>query len=340
MVGQRRGGPRALAPAQVSATQLGPEDVRIAVRAAGVAFGDFALLEGLVRGARSPLVPGYDVVGTVTEVGERAAGRSVGEPVVAWTGGSGGWASEVVLPAWQVVPTGPGLDPPVVDALVLNYLAAYQMLSRTAPLPAGSAILVHSAAGGIGTALLQLGRLRGLRMFGTASGTKAALVSRLGATPIDYRNEDFAARIRTEAPEGLDAIFDGLGPRTWRRGLPLLSAGGRLVAYGMTDAFRNGRRSIPALARAVATSPRPSTLSLFSRGRGVEGYSSTPMFTEHRDWYREDLAALLELLRAGDIAPVVHRVYPLREAGAALEDLASGRAAGKIVLELSEQPRS
>lgn len=179
---------------------------------------------------------------------------------------------------------------------------------------------------------MQLGALRGLRMFGTSSAGKAAQVAAMGATPIDYRTDDFATRLRTEAPGGIDAIFDGLGPTSWRSGYPLLRSGGVLVPYGLTSSFPDGRRSILRLIGMLARMPRTGYLDYFSQGVGVVGYSSGRMATEHRDWYRQDLGDLLDLLADGKIAPVIHRTYPLEEAAAAHEELGRGRATGKIVL--------
>lgn len=331
MTVKRGAGAAGVRPETARSQPLGPADVRIKVEAAGVAFGDLLLIAGLVR-LTGPLVPGYDVAGTVLEIGANVTDVRVGASVAAATGGNGGYTTDIVVPDWRAVPI-EDADPVTATALVLNYLTAYQMLTRTAPLPAGATVLVHSAAGGVGSALVELARLRGLRVFGTASGGKAALLRRLGAIPIDYRSEDFVARVRHEAPEGIDAIFDPLGPSTWRRGLPLLRAGGRLVPFGVSDILRNGRRSLPRLARAFITDPRIGGIGLFSRGHGIDGYASTPMVEQHHDWYRTDLAELVRLLRAGSIAPTIDRTYPLHEAGAALTKLGSGQVSGKIVLK-------
>jgi NADPH2:quinone reductase len=169
-------------------------------------------------------------------------------------------------------------------------------------------------------------------MFGTSSTSKVGQVAAMGATPIDYRTEDFAERIRTEAPGGIDAIFDGLGPTSWRRGYPLLRSGGVLVPYGLTSTFPGGRRSIPRLIGMLARMPRTGYLDYFSKGVGVVGYSSGPMATQHPDWYQQDLTDLLDLLAAGAIEPVIHRTYGLDQASAAHDELGRGRATGKIVL--------
>ncbi|GAA3526305.1 medium chain dehydrogenase/reductase family protein [Amycolatopsis ultiminotia] len=328
----KRGGPRALRLTSRPLPTAGDGEVRIDVRASGVAFGDLLLREGLVKAAPKPFVPGYDVAGVVGAVGAGVEGLAVGDRVVAATGGWGGYAAHVVLPAWKAVRYSVDVTPEAATSLALNYLTAYQMLRRTTNLAPGSTVLIHSAAGGVGSALVQLGALRGLRMFGTASAGKAAQVEAMGATAIDYRSDDFVARVRREASGGVDAVFDGLGPHSWKRSYPLLRANGILVPYGITSAFPGGRRSLPRLAGAFLRAPRTGYFDYFAKGVGVVGYSSGPMISEHPDWYREDLTALLDLLGAGRIEPLIHRVYPLGRVAEAHEELGRGRAAGKIVL--------
>jgi NADPH:quinone reductase-like Zn-dependent oxidoreductase len=313
----------------------GVGEALVRVEAAGVAFGDIALREGLGGGSRSS-VPGYDAAGTVASVGANVEGLAVGDKVAVWTSGSGGYATHVVVPAWAAVPYPGHLGPHAVVSLVLNYLTAWQLLSRTAVVADGSTILVHSAAGGIGSALLQLAALRGMRVIGTASAGKAELVERLGAVPIDYRGQDVPARVRELAPDGVDAVFDALGGRSWRQALPLLRPGGHLIAYGMSGAFRGGRRSLPKLLGNVLRDPRTAYLTYFTRSIGVSGYRSDVMVGTHHDWFRQDMGSLIGLLAAGSIAPVVHRSYPLEQAGQAQAELGAGRATGKITLAIPQ----
>jgi NADPH:quinone reductase-like Zn-dependent oxidoreductase len=330
----RRGGPSVLAVREVRLPPPDEGEVLVRVEAAGVAFGDVQLREGLRRAAL-PVVPGYDVAGTVIASGGKIDGPAVGDKVaVRIPGGTGGYATHVLVPAWAAVPYPERLDPHAVVALVVNYVTAWQMLSRSAPVTEGSTILVHSAAGGVGSALLQLAALRGLRAFGTASAGKADLVRSLGATPIDYRAGDVAAAVRSAAPEGVDAVFDALGSASWRQALPLLRPGGRLVVYGMSTTFAGGRLSIPGLLRNFARLPRTSYLAYLTRGIGVVGYNSEAMVRAHPGRYREDLARLIGLLDEGSISPLLHRAFPLDRAAEAQAELGSGRAIGKITLAI------
>src|SRR5208283_1744378 len=141
------------------------------------------------------------------------------------------------------VPVPDNLDPAEAVSLVLNYVTAYQMIHRVAKLREGQSFLIHGAGGGVGTAALQLGKIAGLRMFGTASKSKLELVSALGATPIDYRAENFRDRIRQLVPEGLDAAFDSVGDKTRTDTYRCLRRGGYLVCFGVSSAVEKGKLS-------------------------------------------------------------------------------------------------
>jgi NADPH:quinone reductase-like Zn-dependent oxidoreductase len=197
-------------------------------------------------------------------------------------------------------------------------------MHRTAHVRRGERILVHGAAGGVGTALLQLGRLAGLEMYGTASSHNHELVSALGATPIDYHTEDFVERIRGLTGDGVDAVFDPIGgARQLWRSYRVLRQDGRLVWFGVAATKKEGLRVIP-LTLLMRT-----MLALIPDGKKV------PLILDvgkDNAWYRETLTELLNLLAAGEIRPVVAACIPLAEAARAHELLERGRYAGKVVL--------
>ena len=208
----RWGGPDVL---RVTAREVGlpaPDQIVVEVEAAGVAFGDLLLREGLRRELRPPSIPGYDVAGVIRAVGSDVHDLREGDSVAVWTGGSGGYATHVVAPRTAAVRYPADLAAASVTSLVLNYVTAWQMLTRSVALDDGATILIHSAAGGVGSALLELGALRGMTMFGTASAAKADFVAGLGGIPIDYRNEDYTKRIRAAAPAGSTPCSTRLAP--------------------------------------------------------------------------------------------------------------------------------
>jgi NADPH:quinone reductase-like Zn-dependent oxidoreductase len=207
--------------------------------------------------------------------------------------------------------------------VVVNYLTAHMAMHRTAGVKDGERILVHGAAGGVGSALLELGKLDGLEMYGTASDYNHELVAELGATPIDYRTEDFVARIRELTGDGVDVVFDPIGgARQLVRSYRALRERGRLVWFGVAAAKTGGLRVIPFTLAVRAVLP------LIPDGKRV----LSPNLESDKAHYREVLAELLALLASGNIKPIVADRIPLHEAARAHELLERGGYAGKVVL--------
>jgi NADPH:quinone reductase-like Zn-dependent oxidoreductase len=317
-----------------------PGEVRIRVRAAGVAWPDVMMRTGLYPGKMPalPFAPGYDVAGVVDRVGPGSAFR-VGQPVAAITI-TGGYAETVWVPEIAVAPVPEGapegLDPFQVTCLPLNHITAYQMLHRFARVKAGERILVHGAAGGVGTALLQLAALAGVESYGTASAGKHDAVRRLGATPIDYRNEDFVERIRALTGEGVEAVFDPIGGGHMERSYAALCPGGRLIAYG--------ERSI--VGSGVYNAAEAETQEAFLRrqkadpdGKTVQWYECYDHVLGDPGWFQEDMKALLGLLGRQAIQPVIAARLPLEQAARAQAMLEAGAVTGKIVLDCQNGER-
>jgi NADPH2:quinone reductase len=218
---------------------------------------------------------------------------------------------------------------------LLNYVTAYQMMHRIAHAASGQTVLVHGASGGVGTALLQLSQLAGLKMYGTVSGTNRQVVAELGATPIDYRSCDFVEEVRRMTGEGVDIVFDGVGEANVWRSFRSLKPGGRVVVYGFTSFLKKGkliggaRYRFRGLVRPLWYALRAS---LAPGRRRLLPYSIQYLKRSKPGWFREDLIVLLGLLRDGKIRPIVAERIPLREARRAQELLSQGSVRGKIVL--------
>jgi NADPH:quinone reductase-like Zn-dependent oxidoreductase len=334
MVISRRGGPEVLTLVDEPMPQPGPKQLRLRVLATGVAFADVLMREGLYPGIPNyPFAPGYDVVAEIDAFGPGAgADLLAGQRVAALTV-TGGYARYIVVPEIDCIPVPEGVDSAKAVSVILNYLTAFQMLHHVAAVIPGSRILVHGAAGGAGSALVELGAASGCTIFGTASKAKHALLGRLGAVPIDYRSEDFVTRIRELTVTGVDAVFDPIGGSHWRRSFETLRPGGVLVCYGASAATHNGRRSLWNMLRLLAGMPRFSPLSLLSTSRGVHGFNVTLWKQTRPDLYRGDLAMLLRMLAEGRIAPVIAARMPLERAADAHRMLDSASVTGKIVLE-------
>lgn len=305
-----------------------PGCARVHVQAAGVAFADVMVRKGMYPGApKNPMTPGYDIVGTVDALGTGVDSLREGQQVAALLPKFGGYAEFVCIPEEQLVPVPDGLDPVSVVSVILNYLTAHRMLHTATNAQKGERLLVHSAAGGVGTALLQLGQIAGLEVYGTASKGKHEIVAAYGAKPIDYKSEDFAARIHELTGDGVDIVCDPVGGETMIKSYNLLRSGGRLVNFGFLDAMGKGGTAVMgSLARLFLYKLKPD-------GKQISMFGSTPTIaTKENDWYRETLIELLDMLKAGEIDPVVGETLPLSEASKALDMLENGRVQGKIVL--------
>lgn len=306
------------------APNVGSGRVRIHVRAAGVAFGDVFRR----KLARRPFTPGYDVVGDVDAVGAGVDASWVGKRVACFLPkpGHGGYAEHVLADEQHVFSVPDDLDPVRGVCLGLNYITAYQLLTRVTQPKAGQSILIHGAAGGVGSAVLELARLRDLEAYGTASASKHDLVRRYGAVPIDYRATDFVAEVRRLQPDGVAAAYDPIGGAHLKRSLRCVQAGGTLVAFGASGDLDHG---LPALLvgqlRFLALKLRPSD-------RHVRMYNITLSKGAKLPDCRHDWAALIELHRAGKLDPEVGAVLPLAEARKAHELLERRAVTGKIVL--------
>jgi NADPH:quinone reductase-like Zn-dependent oxidoreductase len=210
----------------------GPGEALVEVLATGISFAEQAMLRGRYPGQPEfPFVPGYDLVGEVTAVGSGAGHHLTGRRVAAATK-TGGWTTHALVDARDLVPVPDDLDPAEVETVVVNGITAWQMLHRKSRVRSGQTVLVHGASGGVGTTLVQLARHAGVRVIGTASSRHHDALRALGAEPVDYRDPDLTGTVRGLAPGGVNAVFDHLGPSSFRRSFDLLAPGGTLVAYG------------------------------------------------------------------------------------------------------------
>jgi NADPH:quinone reductase-like Zn-dependent oxidoreductase len=340
----RYGGPDAMTLVEDECPEPKPDEVRVRVLAAGVSLPDVMMREGIhPEKVVPPFTPGWDLVGVVERVGAEVHDLHEGQ-VVAALPITGAYAQYVCLRRDELLPVAAGVDPAQAVSLGLNYVTAYQMLHRAAHVKQGDRVLIHGASGGVGTALLQLGRLAGLEMYGTCSARAAATVAAEGATPIDYQNQDFVLEIHRLVDKGVDVVFDGIGGSHLWRSRRALRRGGKVVAYGLTGSLSGGRitGARPHRLRGLMAYPMYVAASwLLPGARRVVPYSIQWQKRHRPDLFRQDLGTLLELLREGKISPIVFRRFPLAQARQAQELLGRGGVTGKIVLipnEASMEP--
>jgi NADPH2:quinone reductase len=332
------GGPDALRVVEEECPEPKDGEVRVRVLAAGVALPDLLMREGVhPETPRLPFTPGWDLIGVVDRLGAGISGIESGQ-IVAALPISGAYAEFVCLPQRELVPVPSGLDAAEAVSLVLNYITAYQMLRRSAKVRPGQRVLIHGAAGGVGTALLQLGRLAGLEMYGTCSSRGAPAVSDLGGIPIDYQQQDFVKEIHRLTSEGVDVVFDGIGGTHIWRSRNALRPGGTVVAYGLTASLRGGRLASGRSGRRHRFRGI-AIFGLYIAGgwllpgrKRVVPYSIQWLKRLKPASFRQDLMALFELLQQQKIKPLIARRFPLAEARHAQELLGKGGVTGKIVL--------
>jgi NADPH2:quinone reductase len=323
----RKGGPKALDVLEVvelPVQEPGPGEVRVRIRAAGVGSTDILIVGGsYLYAPKIPFVPGYEVAGVVDALGPGVEGLRVGQRVAALTV-HGGFAEMLVREAVHFLPIPDAVSDRDAAAVILNYVTAHQAIHRVGKAQAGETALVTGAAGGVGTAALQLLRLAGLKTYGAASAGKHATLRPLGAVPIDYRAGRLDDLVRALEPKGVDLVLDGIGGSLIGPCIGALRRGGRLVAYGF-----------------MAASGNLSTLAMFAnifvgsrlRGRRGSFYGITALYRKDPKPLQEDLPKIFSLLAEKAIDPMVTQVFPLLEARKALEVLAAGTVEGKIVLE-------
>jgi synaptic vesicle membrane protein VAT-1 len=334
----RTGGPEVLKVQERPDPPVAAGEVRIAVRAAGLNFADTMARVGFYPDApKMPCVLGYEVAGEVDMIGADVSGFGIGQRVMAGTS-FGGQAELVSVQARDVMPMPDNLSFEEGAAFCVSYATAYAALIIMGGLRAQSRVLIHSAAGGVGTAASQIARNAGAEIFGTASASKHRAIQAHGVHhPIDYRSQDFRAEVRRLTDgEGVDIVMDAIGPTSFRKDYRILRPGGRLIMYGLSEALdengRNLRAALTSLLRMpISTMPWWNAARLLNQNRGVFGLNLL-------SWWRREggmdriTKPLLTDLGAGRLAPVIAKTFPFERAGDAHRFLAERRNIGKVVL--------
>jgi NADPH:quinone reductase len=323
---RRFGGPDGLEVVDAPLPMAGRGEVRVRVLASGVEYTDVVIRRHLypqTMRRRPPFVLGYDVVGEVDQLGDGVRGFQLGDRVADLTV-LGSNAAYRTLQASDLTRVPAGVDAAEAAALILSWTTAYQLLHRAARVQVGQHVLVHGAAGAVGQALLVLGRLAGLELWGTARVAHAALIRELGATPIDYQRDDFTRIL----PDGFDVVFDGIGEGGYRRSFAALKRGGLLCAYGYSAGVQAQRRMLAILGWIA----RLYLWRWLPGGKHARFYSINVMRARHPAWFREDLEHLFGLLARGAIRPRVADRLSFDEVAEAHRRLEAGGLEGKLVL--------
>lgn len=331
---RKHGGPEVLEVRVAPDPEPGPGEVRVRVRACGLNFAEVSARQGLYPDApKPPCVLGYEGAGVIDALGSDVSGPAIGTRVL-FMRKFGAHADCVCVGPDLLFPIPDAMSFEEAAALPVVYLTAYHMLHRIARVRSGDTVLIHMAAGGVGTAALQLCRsIGGVTVLGTCSAGKHDYARAQGCQhPIDYRTQDYVSEVRRLTDgRGVDFIFDPLGGKDWKRGYGLLRESGMLVCYGMANVVQPGRRNLLKALRTVASVPRFNPFKMMGENKAVAGLNLGHLW--HRlDLLRPEALELLRLYEAGAIKPHIDSTFPLERAAEAHARIEHGQNLGKVLL--------
>ena len=327
------GGAEELVPETVDALpEPGKGEVRIRVLVTSAAFTDVMIRKGMYPDVKEkpPFVPGYDLVGVVDALGPNVSGFALGDRVADLTT-IGAYSEYLCLPAAGLTKVPEGVADEDALAMILSAVTPYQMLHRVARAKTGQSILIHGAGGAVGTAMLQLARAAGITAYGTDVAAKHDLIRSFGATPIDAESSNFDAAIGDAVGDGVDFVFDPLGGDSFPRSMHALLPGGMLVAFGFQNEVLGRGGSIPL------DFVKLKLWDWLPNGHATAFYSIGAMRRTHPEWFKKDLATLLQMLAQGRFDPAVAEVVPLSEVRRAHERVEAGEVQGKLVMRVTER---
>ena len=328
----KRGGLEAIEIIDEKSPEPGNNEVMIEVHRAGINFADLMMRQGLYGAAPDfPFTPGYEVSGVIRAIGPDVERHNVGDRVVALTG-FGGYAEQVVVSeerAWSL-PDNVSFD--AAAAMPVTYLTAHHMLVHLGNFREGDSVLVHHAAGGVGTATAQIVKaLKGGRIYGTASAEKSDFVEEMGMIHI-ARGEDFVQRIKGES-DGVHHALDPVGGKHVMESYKALRNGGRLYVFGASSAVKGPKRSLWTAIKMWRTTPRFDPIRMMNSNKSVYGVHMGMWKDE--EIAREQMVALASMLEKGQIDPVIDSVYRFEDVAKAQQHIHNRGNRGKVLLDFS-----
>ena len=330
----RIGKPETLELRETADPEPGPKQVRVRVHAAGLNFADVMARQGLYPDApKFPAIMGYECAGVIDAVGSEVRDFAVSDRVMAFTR-FGGQSDLVCVDTPYVFRIPEQLSFEHAAALPVSYLTAYHMIFNVARVRPGDHVLVHMAAGGAGTAALQLCRsIGGVVTYGTASSRKHDYVREHGCThAIDYHTHDYVAEVRRLTDgRGVHFVLDALGGGDWKKGYSLLRPGGLLIAFGFANMNKGNSRQLAHVVAQALRVPLYTPMKLLGENRGVAGVNMGHMWGE-TEMLGSAAQQVIALYMGGQIAPHVHATFRYEQAADAHRLLESGKSLGKIIL--------
>ena len=330
----KHGGPKVLQVRETEDPKPQKGQVRVRAKACGLNFAEVTARQGLYPDApKPPCIVGYEGSGIIDEVGEGVSPSRIGERVL-YLSRFWGHADTVCVTDSQAVKIPDSMSFEDAAALPVTYLTAYHMLFQIRRLRRGEHVLIHAAAGGVGTAALQLCRtVPEVITYGTASASKHQYIRSQGCThPIDYRTQDYVAVVKELTKgRGVDVVLDALGGEDWKKSYELLRPTGMLLAFGVANVNTGGTRSILRLISTFWGIPKYSPLTMMDDNKAVAGVNLGHLWDE-TDLLRSQIDALLALYQEGAIKPHIGGVFPFSKAADAHGELEFGRNMGKVLL--------
>jgi len=308
--------------------------VVIQVEAFGLNFADVMARQGMYREAPPmPSVLGYDVVGRIAEIGELVTEIKIGQRVLALTR-FGGYAEFVATYASAVVPITDDVPPGIATALATQYATAYYCSEVVTTLNPGDHVLIHAAAGGVGTALVQMAKNKGCVIYGTASASKHQSIIEQGVNfPIDYQTKDFSESVQQlTGKRGLDVIFDPVGGASVKKGFRLLGYGGRIVCFGASSLL-SAKGNIFKILKTIFDFGWYSPVRLIGKSQSVISVNMLHIGDHRPDILQKCLQGTVDQYQKGLIKPVVGGEFPVNEIGKAHQLLESRKSIGKLVVK-------
>ncbi len=337
---QKAGGYDRLQMKDLPSPELEPHQVRVQIRAIGINYADCLVRWGVYESARQlvgwPITPGFEFSGIVLETGNEAKGYRPGQKVYGISFFNA-YADEICVPEHQVFPVPENGDLIDFGGFPVIHMTAYHALFQLVRLYPKSRILVHSAAGGVGSALVKLAKLKGFHVTGVVgSSAKIPYLESLGVDHIiDKSKEDLWSRARQLCPQGFDAVYDANGFRTYKESYRHLRPTGKLVCYGSHELLPKGSISgkirYPRVIVGLIRTPKFNPLDLITDNKSVVGFNLSFLFgrTDLFDEIRNDFASWLA---QGKIGPVKTTRIPFADVAKAHQLIESGQSQGKIVL--------
>ncbi|KAI1230266.1 hypothetical protein IHE44_0010231, partial [Lamprotornis superbus] len=279
-----------------------------------------------------PICPGMECAGTVRALGDGVRDRQVGDKVMVLAR-SGLWQEVVNVPASLTFPMPEGMSFEEAAALLVNYITAYMVLFDFGNLRPNQSVLIHMAAGGVGTAAIQLCKtVENVTIFGTASASKHNFLKESGvAHPIDYRTMDYAEEIRKISPKGVDIVLDPLGGSDTSKAFNLLKPMGKLITYGAANLVTGQKRNLMAMAKTWWNQFSITALQLLSQNKAVCGYHLGYMH-EEVELVGSVVAKLVDLYSQGKIKPKIDSVWPFDQVADAMRQMQEKKNVGKVIL--------